>query len=487
MVEGFPDNEAQRGRIEEEGYRPLLFFLGRTTFHGPRVAIPKNRGKERVMDTEQTRVARKLSRRDFLKVGGAGLAGAALLGAAGCGGGGGGAGNTLVFSMGRDTSGTLQDLINKFNQQNKGNFQVSYREMPTDTGQYFDKLKTEFQAQESNIDVIGGDVIWPAQFAANGWIVDVSDRFPESQQSEFLPGPINSLIYEGKIYGVPWFTDAGMLYYRQDLLEQAGFSEPPKTWDELKDMAQKVSQDTGTQNGFVFQGSDYEGGVVDGLEYIWTHGGDVLQGGDKVVIDSPQAIAGLETERSMITSRVAPQAVTTYTETETDPAFMGGRAVFARNWPYMYALAGTSDYPKVKPDMVGVAPLPAGSGGQSVSGLGGWNMLISALSDMQDEAWEFVKFMTGEAAQKQRALAATLLPTRKSLYEDQEILSKVPVIRLGKEAIKRTKPRPVSPYYSDMSLKMADQFNASLKGEVSPEQAAETLQTELQQIIEQGG
>jgi multiple sugar transport system substrate-binding protein len=206
-----------------------------------------------------------------------------------------------------------------------------------------------------------------------------------------------------------------------------------------------------------------------------------------VIIDSPESVAGLETERSMITDGVAPQAVSTYKEGETDPAFLGGRSVFARNWPYMYALAEDPETSRIKPDQIGIAPLPAGEGGQSFSGLGGWNLMINANSQKQDQAWEFVRFMTGEEGQKQRALAATLLPTRKSLYEDQEILDQVPVIELGKEAIQSTKSRPVSPYYSDMSLKMAEQFSACLKGDVAPEQAIKTLQTELTSIIEQGG
>jgi multiple sugar transport system substrate-binding protein len=205
-----------------------------------------------------------LSRRGFLRLGGAGLAGMAVLGAAGCGGGGSGSGD-LVFAMGVDSSGTLQDLVDKFNEEHKGEFQVRYREMPADTGQYFDQLRTELQAAASEIDVIGGDVIWPAQFAANGWILDVSDRFPESERQQFLPAPVDSLVYEGAIYGVPWFTDAGMLYYRTDLLEQAGFSEPPGTWEEMKEMALKTAQDTGTRDGFVFQGAQYEGGTVNGL------------------------------------------------------------------------------------------------------------------------------------------------------------------------------------------------------------------------------
>ena len=94
--------------------------------------------------------------------------------------------------MGADTSGTMQPLIDKFNKQSK-DFKVQYREMPTDTGAYFDKLRTQFQAGGGDIDVIGADVIWPVQFAASGWLLDVTDRFPKSEQSEFLPGPIQSL------------------------------------------------------------------------------------------------------------------------------------------------------------------------------------------------------------------------------------------------------------------------------------------------------
>jgi multiple sugar transport system substrate-binding protein len=427
---------------------------------------------------------RRMNRRHFLKMSGAGLAGAALLGASGCGGGGGGGGNTLVFAMGQDTTGALPNLIDKFNKQNEGGLQVSYRAMPTDATQYFDKLQTEFQAGQSDIDVIGADVIWLAQFAANGWIVDVTDRFPESEQQTFLPAPLESLTYDGKIWGVPWYTDAGMLYYRKDLLEENGFSEPPKTWDQLKEIALKVSRDTGTKYGFVFQGSNYEGGTCNGLEYIWTNGGDVLEG-NKVVADSAETVAGLETERNMVADGVAPQGVATYTETETDPAFMGGDAVFARNWPYMYALAGTSDYPKVKPEQISVAPLPAAQGVPSVSALGGYNMLISELSDMQEEAWQFVQWMTGEAAQKEYALEGFRLPTLKGLYEDQQVLNAFPVARLGETVLKSAKPRPVSPYYSDMSLEMAEQFNSVVKGEVSPEEAAQTLQQQLESIVEQ--
>jgi multiple sugar transport system substrate-binding protein len=429
----------------------------------------------------------ELSRKDFLRLGGAGLAGAALLGAAGCGGGGQEGGNELIFSWGKDATGTLPTLIEKFNQQNKGEIRVTHRVMPSDTGQYFDQLRTEFQAGGGDIDIIGGDVIWPAQFAASGYIADLSDRFTDADA--FLPGPIQSNTYDGKIWGVPWYTDAGLLYYRQDLLEQSGFSEPPKTWDELKEMALKAKQDAGTEMGFAFQGAEYEGGVCNGLEYIRTHGGEVLDPNDpsKVIIDSPGSVAGLETYHSMIADGVSTQAVLQYQEDPSYGAFLRGDAVFLRNWPYVYAVLSDPEQSDIKPEQVGVAPIPVSGGNRSYSTLGGWIFFINATSDKQEEAWEFIKWMTTPEQLKVNALEGSRLPVRRSMYEDQEILNNVPVAKLGKEAIiDNATPRPVSPYYSDMSLELAEQFNGALAGEVSPEQAAKTLQSNLQSIVEEG-
>jgi multiple sugar transport system substrate-binding protein len=428
---------------------------------------------------------RKLNRREFLKMGGAGLAGAALLGATGCGGGSGGSGD-LIFSMGPDDAqGTMAALIKKFNEQS--DFKVTHRVMPADTGTYFDKLRTQLQAGSGGIDVIGGDVIWPAQLAANGWIVDMSDRFPESEQKTFLEGPLQSVTYDGKVWGVPWYTDAGMLYHRADLLEKSGYSEPPKTWDELKEMADKVKKDQGIKYGFVFQGDAYEGGVCNGLEYIWTHGGNAVDPEDpnKILIDSPESAAGLATWASMLSSGVAPEAVSTYQEAETDAAFFQepGDAVFARQWPYGYAYLDTKGY--LKQDQVGVGPLPVDEGNPLASCLGGWDMLINSQSDMQEEAWQFIKFMTSPEQLKFRAVKATVLPTRSDLLTDPEI-EKIPVVSQGRPAIENTNPRPVSPYYSDMSLEMNEQFNACLKGDVSPEQAVKTLQANLESIVEAG-
>ncbi len=435
-----------------------------------------------------------MSRKGFLRVGGSALAGAALLGVAGCGRSGGqdSSGATeFTFSFGPDNSGSLEEIVRRFNEKFRGRYKARYRVMAADTGQYFNQLKTEFQAGGGEIDLIGGDVVWPAQFAANGWIEDLSDRFTESDRKAFLPAPVESCTYKGAVYGVPWFTDAGMLYYRKDLLEKSGFSGPPETWEELQEQATRVTGESDAEDGFVFQAAEYEGGTVNGLEYIWTSGGDVLAGEDleDVVIDGPRAVEGLATERGMVESGVAPQAVSTYAEQECQAAFLNGRAVFCRNWPYMYALSSDESQSKIAPDQVGVAPLPVAAGrDNSFSALGGWNFYLNAASSAEekDAAYEFVKFATAPEQQKYRALNGSFLPTLKDLYGDEEIVEKVPVIALGESAIKNARPRPLSPYYSDMSLKMAEQFNACVKGEKSPEEAASTLDRELQEIVDLG-
>jgi multiple sugar transport system substrate-binding protein len=225
--------------------------------------------------------------------------------------------------------------------------------------------------------------------------------------------------------------------------------------------------------------------VCNGLEYIWSHGGDVLDP-NEVVIDSPGSVAGLATWRSMVESGAAPQAVLQYKEDESHSAFLNGEAVFIRNWPYMYALAGSPDYPQVKQDQVGISALPISQGNQSYSTLGGWNFLINAASDKQDQAWEFIKFMTAPEQLIVNAKQGSKLPTRKSLYNEPEVTDNVPVARLGKEAIiQNSRPRPVTPLYSDVSLELSSVFNNVLSGNTSPKAGIKTLQEDLQNIVDQ--
>jgi multiple sugar transport system substrate-binding protein len=443
------------------------------------------------MDGEggKTATKRAISRREFLKIGGAGIAGVTLTGVAGCGGGGqSGGSRELIFSSSTDDTGTAKKLVDKFNEQNKSRIQVEFRPGNADTGQRFDQLRTQFQAGGEDLDVILGDVIWTAQLAAQGWISDLSDRFTEDMRADYLPGSVEAVTYEGKIYGVPWFTDTGLLYYRKDLLEDNGFSGPPKTWDDLKQMTEEVRQGSGTRFGYAFQGANYEGGVCNGLEFIWTHGGEALDPEDptRVLIGGPEAVAGLAEYRSMISDGVAPETMSVYKEDESAGAFLRGDAVFMRNWPYVYDLISDPAQSKVRPEQVGVAERPSSDGEPGNGTVGDQPYYISATSANADAAWEFIRFMTAPEQQVFRATEGSYLPTLKALYDDQDLRERVPLIALAKSALRNTKPRPVSPYYSDMPLEMADQFNACLNGNQSPDETGRALQNSLEAFIRQG-
>ena len=447
----------------------------------------------------QSRGARRrgIDRRDFLKLSGAGLLSASVLSACGrVGSGFTGAETvpegTLVFSMGPDASGVYVKVIDKFNKENSDGISVQYREMPTDSGQYFDKLRTDFQAGGGSIDIIGGDVIWPSQFGPNEWTLDLSDRFTEEMREDFLEPTITANTFDGAIYGVPWFTDVGMLFYRKDLLEEAGLDEPPKTWDELIEMAREVQEKTDTRYGFVFQGAEYEGGVVNGLEFVYNAGAEVFLPDDptNVVLDEGGAAAeGLAVQRRLVEEGIAPEAVATYKELESQTAFIQGDAVFMRNWPFVYGtiLGGEETGSEIKPEQVAVAPLPTlEEGAESVSGQGGWNFFINATSEMPDECFKFIEFMIQPEIQKEFAIGASLLPPRASLYEDEKLLKEQPVVELAKDIVTLAKPRPQHPFYSDMSLIMADQFNEVVKGNAEPADAISTLQSELERLTSLG-
>ena len=448
-----------------------------------------------------------VDRRDFLKRSGIGLAGLSLLG--------GTAGASLaanrsapteiVFTFSPDESGTVQALVDAFNRQHEGDIHVRWRTMPTSSDAYFQQLESDFESGTPEVDVIGADVVWTAELARQGWVMDLSQRFHQGYNPEdFLYEALGSASHQFRIWGVPWYTDAGMLYYRRDLLVRNDFTSPPTTWDELKQMAQVVLQNNGIEHGFVFQGDAYEGGVTNACEYIWNAGGRIMtqsarlasepggtiQPPNVVNVDTPEAVRGLNIARSLITDGVTPAEVTSFREQDAWELFFGGDAVFMRNWPVAYGLVGDDTISQLDPEQIGITTIPAADANRPhYSCLGGWNLMISAMSspDKQDAAWEFIRFATAARQQKDRALAGGFLPSLRALYDDPEVEGAIPVVDLGRSAIRNARSRPSSPYYSRMSPRIAEAFTSTLRGEHTGEQATRQLAADLRAILRDGG
>lgn len=403
----------------------------------------------------------------------------------------------LVFAVPVDNSGANRALVENFNRSNSSGIEVSIFEMPARSDEHRTLIESELNVGREEIDVVAADVVWTSQLAMNGWVRNLTNRlYAESAPEDFLRAPMSSTLYRNQFWGIPWFTDAGMVFYRKDLLEQVGVAAPT-TWAELQDAANAVRQATGIANGYLFQGASYEGGTANACEFIWSGGGRIMtqqrqvfdaystdnSRPNEISIDSEATVAGLNAARSLVESGASPIEVTAMDETRSNAAFLAGEAAFLRSWPSLYALAGASGS-AVSQDQIGVMPIPTlAPGGRSTSCLGGWNLMISAFSSKVDAAWQFISYATSAEAQAARARAGAFLPTRAALYDDASLASDVPLVNLGRTAVEESRTRPASVIYPQVSPRISLTFNRILKGEWSGEEGAEILSNDLQVLM----
>ena len=387
---------------------------------------------------------------------------------------------TLTYARGVDTTGATEVLAEAFEKEHP-NIKIEFQEMPSDSGEQHDQYVTAFSAKSAEIDVFDADVIWPAEFAQADYALDL-DRFIEADDIDmdaYFEGTVKAGNFKGKQWAMPKFTDAGVLFYRTDIVD-----DPPETWDELIEQADELKGEKDTEFGYLMQASQYEGLITNAVEYIGAYGGAVLDEDENVVVDSPETVKAIEQMQEIVGSDFVPSNILNFTEIETESAFIEGNAVFARNWPYLQASSNDEDKSKVAGN-VGFTTLPAGDDG-SASALGGWMSMINRYSEHPEEAWEFVKFMTGPEGQKITAVDGGSAPTLVDLYDDEEVqdagvtFSEPDFVEVLENAI----PRPVSPIYPEISDIMQIELSKALTGDITAEEAAGNMQTKIEDAME---
>lgn len=387
----------------------------------------------------------------------------------------------ITFSHGKDATKVPDRLIEAFQKLNP-NITVHNLEQPSKTDAQHDDYVTKLSTGDTSIDVFAVDIIWPPEFGAADWTLPLNEYFTKEELDKFLPGPIAGNTYNGKLYSIPYYTDAGVLFYRKDILEEAGV-KPPKTWDELTKLASELKGKGGTQYGFVYQANQYEGLVCNVLEYMWANGGDVLDDKGQLVIDSKNNVEAIQFMAGLTKSGFVPEGVTTYIEEDGRTMFTEGKVVFMRNWPYVWGVAQGNES-KVK-DKVGIAPMPVGPNGTtSAATLGGWNLAINKNIDEEKRAAavKFIKFVTSPEGQKILALGGRQ-PILKETYKDPDVLAKIPHLGMIYDVFINAKPRPVSPIYPQISDVMQIQVHKAITGEISAEAAVKNMQAELSKLL----
>jgi len=358
----------------------------------------------------------------------------------------------------------------------------------TSTTSSTDKLAAAQQllsAESSDVDVFSVDVVWPGILGK--FFVDLKP-YTKGVEAEHFPALVANGTLDGKLVAMPWFADAGLLYYRKDLLDK--YKEAaPTTWAQLTATAKKIQdaeRKAGNKDmqGFVFQGKAYEGLTCDALEWVASFGGgSVVDPDGKISINNPGAAAALELAASW-PGAISPTGALNAEEEEARTAFQSGNAVFMRNWPYAWALAQDASSP-VK-DKVGVAPLPKGDGdgARAAATLGGWDLSVSKFSKHPAEAADLVMYLTSAAEQKRRALTAAFNPTIPSLYSDKEIVAANPFLAGMGDTFKGAVPRPATVTGGKYNQVSSAFFNA-VHSVISKEKPAKDALTELAAKLEQ--
>jgi len=396
-------------------------------------------------------------------------------------GGGGGAQGTgnFTFATGKDTSGWTQKLVGDWNTQHPDQ-KVSLQELPESADAQRSLFVTNLQAKSDRFDVMGLDVIWTAEFAKSGWLVELDQsQFPLDQM---LKPAVDTAMFEGKLWAAPFGTNGGLLFYRKDVLDKAG-KQPPKTFDELKALCPLAQQNN--MDCYAGQFAKYEGLTVNFAEAVQAAGGELMtDNGTKAALGGP-AVQGLSFLADGFKNGTMPKPAITYKEEEGRRSFMSGKLLFLRNWPYVYGLAAESDPANKVKGKVGIAPLPGFTGAGS-SSLGGLNFAVSAFSKKQATAVEFTKFATSQENSKEMVGLTGNAPAWNALYDDPELVKKFPFLPTLKEGMQTAKPRPVTPYYQEVTTAIQEDAYAALQGQKSPDQAVTDLTQKLNEIGSQG-
>lgn len=366
-------------------------------------------------------------------------------------------------------------------QQKHPNIRLEIVEGPNETNQVEDLYTSSFLLGNSPYDLVYMDIVWTPKFAAAGWLLDLSDRVSPDRLAEFLEGDVNGGRYQGGLYRFPLRSDAGMLYYRKDLLAEAGY-EPPDTFTELMKTAQALQEKGLADWGYLWQGKQYEGlaamfvEILQGYGAFWVNP-DTLEVG----LDRPEAIKAVEFLRSTIAAGISPPGVTTYAEEETRRLFQSGKAAFLRNWPYVFSLASQPDS-QIR-GKFGIKPMIHAPGYQSGACQGGWGLGIAKTSRHPDEAWKVIEFLSGEEIQRQFILATGKVPSRKALFNDPAIVSKYPHYRELLTVLQNAALRPPIAQYAQASDILQRYLSAALTDRMTPEQAMQSAADETRRLL----
>ncbi|MUG94113.1 extracellular solute-binding protein [Scytonema sp. UIC 10036] len=384
-------------------------------------------------------------------------------------------------------------LIKQFNDKYQNNIEIKLENIEGDRLDGSDKLKKflvdAFTKRKPTDLLLYLDIIWVPEFAARDWLMDLTREFPPQElKKDFLVNEVENGCYggknceEGKLYRVPFRTDIGLLYYRKDLVQA---NKIPKTFDELKtiskelqDKLRKTQKDSDFW-GYLWPGKD-ESLVAMFTEVLHGHGGYWIKN-QKVELDQQQTLVGLDQQqaldavkflRNTIDNNISPPNYANFLEEDLLEKFIAGKAVFMRNWPFVWA-KGHETGSKVS-GKIGIIPMVHVN--QITSGLckGGWGFGVAKHTKHRNEAIKAIKFFTSAPIQRQFTLNYGSVPSRRRLFFDPKIITRYrhyPQLLnwmdsdIKKGATTEWIPRPRIPQYTQASCILQKYLKEALRSD----------------------
>ncbi len=377
----------------------------------------------------------------------------------------------ITFVDGRDTTanGRVRELVDRWNERASRRERVAFVEMPTSTDAHRAQLTARAQDLEGVegspecYDVMAVDMVWTASFAAAGHLVPLDPA--EFGVDRMLPEAVKAAKSPDgdRLWAVPWRSDAGLLYYRKDVLD-AEHVDPPTTWQELRRQASGIAPRYGL-HGYVGQFGRYEGLIVNAAEAVWAHGGDLGR------LDAPETKAGVRALADGFEQGWIPREARDYDEQASLNAFRDDQALFMRNWPYAGPVLNTAGSKVIGKWGKVALPWP--------SALGGWNLAVSRCSANQRTAREFIKFLTRDDNQRRMVELAGWAPTSRALYEEPGL-----VPRELRDSLLTARSRRSSPHYDELTSVMQESLHHVLENPGSVDQSLDGLADDLARAAE---
>ena len=376
---------------------------------------------------------------------------------------------TLRWYVAEEGSGAFETAARRCGEASNGAFRIELAPLPADADQQREQLVRRLAARDRDIDIIGMDVIWTAEFAQAGWILPWRGEAAAQAREGRLAAPLQSAIYKGELWAVPFTTNAQLLWYRTDRVRS-----PPKTWDEMIAMAEA----RGPRGTIQAQGERYEGLTVFFVSLLASAGGDALN------LEDEPAQRALEIMKRFATSKAADRSLATSREDQARLAFESGNSSFMINYSFVWASA-RRNAPQIAAHM-GWARWPAAIAGRpSRVTVGGLNLAVSAHSRHPQLAFQAATCIASRESQRLAAARGGLPPSIEALYDEPELKKAMPFGEVLRETLRDAVQRPQTPLYNDISLAISRTLHPMR--EIQPDRDVPVLRKRIERALRSEG